>query len=194
VFCDLSGSGRRSEVLVKDRYHRIWAYTNKGKLLWTVKDPGGYRTAHQPRPMDLDGDGRDEIMAGYAMLNPDGSVRWIYHSKTVKQEVGHLDCVRVLREGKTPGDFRLALTCLMIMSLPPGTVRMVRSTMSPPIINFTGYVPDSVPTFATSTETLTDSPTLTDSGSITRLLNSKIASIRGLFFKTFLSNYYSPNL
>ncbi len=29
-----------------------------GRLLWTVKDPGGYRTAHQPFPVDLDGDGR----------------------------------------------------------------------------------------------------------------------------------------
>jgi hypothetical protein len=45
-----------------------------GKLMWNVKEPGGYRTAHQPRPMDID---RDEIAEGifrYAMLNADGSV------------------------------------------------------------------------------------------------------------------------
>jgi len=111
VFCDLSGRGYASDCLVKDRYHRIWAYDRSGKLLWHVADPGGYRTAHQPRPMDIDGDGRDEIMAGYAMLNADGSVRWVYKSGTVDQGQGHLDCVRILSQGNSPKDLRLALTC-----------------------------------------------------------------------------------
>ena len=111
VFCNLSGGKSSSDVLVKDRYHQIWAYDQAGNLLWTVKDPGGYRTAHQPRPIDIDGDGRDEIMAGYAMLNSDGSVRWVYESKTVDQRRGHLDCVRIFRQGEKPVDFRLVLTC-----------------------------------------------------------------------------------
>ena len=111
VFCDLSGGRRPGDVLVKDRYHQIWAYDQAGNLLWTVKDPGGYRTAHQPRPIDIDSDGRDEIMAGYAMLNADGSVRWVYKSKTVDQKRGHLDCVRIFRRGRKPEDFRLVLTC-----------------------------------------------------------------------------------
>ncbi|MDT8302387.1 MAG: hypothetical protein RQ760_12945 [Sedimentisphaerales bacterium] len=111
VFCDLRGGSRPSDVLVKDRYHQIWAYDQRGSLLWTVKDPGGYRTAHQPRPIDIDGDGRDEIMAGYAMLNTDGSVRWVYKSKTVDQKRGHLDCVRIFRRGRKPEDFKLVLTC-----------------------------------------------------------------------------------
>ena len=111
VFCNLTGGNRPTDVLVKTRYHQIWAYDRAGNLLWTVRDPGGYRTAHQPRPIDLDGDGRDEIMAGYAMLNPDGSVRWVFKSKEVNQARGHLDCCRVLRRGKTPEDFRLVLTC-----------------------------------------------------------------------------------
>ncbi len=111
VFCNLSGGRRPSDVLVKDRYHQIWAYDKKGNLLWMIKDPGEYRTAHQPRPIDIDGDGRDEIMAGYAMLNADGSVRWVYKSKTVDQKRGHLDCVRIFRRGPKPEDFRLVLTC-----------------------------------------------------------------------------------
>jgi hypothetical protein len=111
VFCDLSGSGRPSDVLVKDRYHRIWAYDRKANLLWTAKDPGGYPTAHQPRPVDIDGDGRDEIMAGYAMLNHDGSVRWVFKSQEVDQGRGHLDCCRVFQRGGKPEDFRLVLTC-----------------------------------------------------------------------------------
>lgn len=111
VFCNLSGGHRPSDVLVKNRYHQIWAYDQTGNLLWTVKDPGGYRTAHQPRPIDIDGDGCDEIMAGYAMLNADGSVRWVYKSKTVDQKRGHLDCVRVFQGGDKPEDFKLVLTC-----------------------------------------------------------------------------------
>ena len=111
VFCNLSGPDRPRDVLVKDRYHQIWAYNTAGELLWTVRDPGGYRTAHQPRPIDLDGDGRDEIMAGYAMLNADGSVRWVFRSKRINPESGHLDCARVLRYGDSPGEFRIALTC-----------------------------------------------------------------------------------
>jgi outer membrane protein assembly factor BamB len=111
VFCNLSGGSRPTDVLVKNRYHQIWAYNREGKLLWTVKDPGGYRTAHQPRPIDIDGDGRDEIMAGYAMLNSDGSVRWVYKSKQVDQAKGHLDCARVFRQGPSPEDFRIVLAC-----------------------------------------------------------------------------------
>ncbi len=111
VFCNLSGGRNPTDVLVKDRYRRIWAYNQQGKLLWTVEHPGGYKTAHQPRPIDIDGDGRDEIMAGYALLNHDGSVRWVFESGKVDQSKGHLDCARVLRKGASPKDFRIVLTC-----------------------------------------------------------------------------------
>ncbi|MHC4300707.1 MAG: hypothetical protein ACYS7Y_25815 [Planctomycetota bacterium] len=111
VFCNLSGADSPTDILVKDRYRRIWAYERQGDLLWTVEDPGGFRTAHQARPIDLDGDGRDEIMAGYAMLNHDGSVRWVFKSEKVDQSRGHLDCARVVRRGGSAEDFRIALTC-----------------------------------------------------------------------------------
>ena len=112
VFCDLAGRGRPEEVLVKDRYLRIWAYGRDGALLWDVTKPGDYRTAHQPVPMDVDGDGRDEILAGYALLNPDGSVRWVYETKeNILPGIGHLDCARVLRAGKTPEEVRIVFTC-----------------------------------------------------------------------------------
>lgn len=111
VFCDLSGVGRPSDVLVKTRYGHIWAFNQAGEPLWDVELPGGYRTAHQPRPMDLDGDGRDEIMAGYALLNHDGSVRWVFESKTTDLKRGHLDCARVMTAAAKPEDIRIALTC-----------------------------------------------------------------------------------
>jgi outer membrane protein assembly factor BamB len=111
VFCDLSGVGRPTDFLVKTRYHQIWAFDREGKELWTVTDPGGYPTAHQPRPMDIDGDGRDELMAGYAMLNADGSVRWVFKAEKQERVGGHLDCARVLKQGTTPEDMRIAFTC-----------------------------------------------------------------------------------
>jgi hypothetical protein len=110
TFCNLSGDALAETVLVKDRYHSIWAYTRDGRLLWSVKDPGGHQTAHQPRPMDIDGDGIDEIFAGYVMLNADGSVRWIVQSESVKKKSGHLDCARMMTLGGTPGETRIALT------------------------------------------------------------------------------------
>ncbi len=110
AFCTLSKGGHADTVLVKDRYRTIWAYARSGALRWSVKDPGGYQTAHQPRPMDLDGDGIDEIFAGYAMLNADGSVRWTVQSEAVKNRFGHLDCARLMACGGTPKDTRIALT------------------------------------------------------------------------------------
>jgi hypothetical protein len=109
VFANLSGRQRATDVLVKDRYGQIWALDYSGKLLWTVRSPGGFTTAHQPIPVDIDADGRDEIMAGYAMLNPDGQIRWTLAD--AGRLGGHADCCRILRKGKTPQDWRLVVTC-----------------------------------------------------------------------------------
>ena len=110
VFADLSGSGWPGDVLVKTRYGRIWAYSSDGRLLWNVQSPGGYRTSHQPLPVDLDGDGRDEILAGYAALNPDGSVRWVFEADPAGKNAGHADCWRIVRLAQTAEDTRLVMT------------------------------------------------------------------------------------
>jgi hypothetical protein len=126
AFARLSG-GERADVLVKTRYTDVWAYTYAGDLLWHVHMPGGYRTAHQARPIDIDGDGRDEVMAGYALLNPDGSVRWVYESRAVSMQRGHLDAMRVVRAGERPEEWRLALTLCSgnNLALIDGTGRIV---------------------------------------------------------------------
>jgi hypothetical protein len=110
VFANLSGQSRATDVLVKTRYTQLWAFNGEGKQLWTVQNPGGYRTAHQPVRVDLDGDGRHEVMAGYAMLNPNGSTRWVFKSQKVDQTRGHCDCFRVIRIGKTPAESRFVMT------------------------------------------------------------------------------------
>ena len=110
VFANLSGHAHASDVLVKTRYTQIWAFDHAGKQLWTVKNPGGYRTAHQPVPVDLNGDGRDEIMAGFAMLNTDGSTRWVFKSQKVDQHRGHCDCFRLVHAGRTLAESRFVMT------------------------------------------------------------------------------------
>jgi hypothetical protein len=111
-FVNLSGNPRPTDVLVKTRYAQIWAFDHDWKQLWTVTKPGGYRTAHQPIAVDLDGDGRDEIMAGFVMLNTDGSTRWVFESqsKAIQQSRGHCDCFRLVHAAKRPEDARFAIT------------------------------------------------------------------------------------
>ena len=133
VFANLSGSRRPTDVLVKTRYTQIWAFNRDGQQLWTVEKPGGYLTAHQPVPVDLDGDGRDEVMAGYAMLNADGSVRWVFKAQQADQARGHADCFRQVRAGTTPGTSRFVLTMCganaIAMPLAPQSVRTRRTSL-----------------------------------------------------------------
>jgi hypothetical protein len=111
VFADLSGRGRATDVLVKTRYTQIWALNEAGRELWTITTPAGYPTAHQPIPVDVDGDGRDEVMAGYALLSADGAIRWALPDGGRFQGGGHLDCGRVLRRGAKAAETVLLLTC-----------------------------------------------------------------------------------
>lgn len=71
-FFDLSGKGRRTEILVKDRYRYFWVYDADLKPLWT----GHGQLGHFPYPFDADGDGREEVYIGYAAWSPDGKPLW----------------------------------------------------------------------------------------------------------------------
>jgi hypothetical protein len=110
TFVDLDGSGFKRQVLVKDRYFNIWAMDYSGAVRWHRQFPWGYRTAHQPYAMDIDGDGRDEIMIGYGLVNADGETVWSYNPTWYREILGHLDCCRVFRKGATPADWRIAVT------------------------------------------------------------------------------------
>lgn len=110
TFCDLRGVGRPADVLVKSRYTQIYALDPEGNILWQNDHPGGYRTAHQPWVYDVDHDGRDEVLAGAVLLNPDGSARWQIGLPEEVLKRGHLDCCRLLRDAARPADMRLAFT------------------------------------------------------------------------------------
>jgi len=69
-FCDLTGKGRVGDFLIKDDYNNLWAYDRNFKQRWTVCLNAG----HYPYARDIDGDGRDEILIGYSLLDDDGTV------------------------------------------------------------------------------------------------------------------------
>jgi hypothetical protein len=68
AFADLRGQGAPRDVLLKDRYHHLWAYTAEGRPLWSFCGNLG----HFPFAADINGDGRDEVAAGYHILSADG--------------------------------------------------------------------------------------------------------------------------
>lgn len=71
-FCDFTGKGYDSDLVIKDRYKHLWAYSSDLKLLWHT----GCTTGHYPFAKDIDGDGKDELMIGYTLFDDDGKVLW----------------------------------------------------------------------------------------------------------------------
>lgn len=92
VIANLTGGSKARDVLLKDRYRRIWALDGDFRLLWTYEGNPG----HFPWVYDFDGDGCDEVMAGYDYLDHDGKKLW--SCRDLKE---HADCVWV---GDVDGD------------------------------------------------------------------------------------------
>jgi hypothetical protein len=70
--CNLSGGQRPQELLIKDRYNNLWALDSQFRELWHSRAV----TGHFPITYDVDGDGRDEVINGYTLLDHDGSLLW----------------------------------------------------------------------------------------------------------------------
>ncbi len=79
AFVNVLGDRRRHEILFKDRYQNFWVYNNKLEPLWK----GEGQLGHYPYPADTDGDGKDEIVIGYAMWDHDGRQLWS-HDKALR--------------------------------------------------------------------------------------------------------------
>ncbi|MBR1920078.1 MAG: hypothetical protein IJ831_10695 [Spirochaetales bacterium] len=71
--CNVSGNERPSDILIKDRYARLWVYDSNLELLWYFSD---YNTGHFPYTYDYNGDGREEVFACYNMIGADGKLLW----------------------------------------------------------------------------------------------------------------------
>lgn len=95
-FADLSGRGYPTEIILKDRYRYIWAFRRDLVPLWE----GTCRTGHYPFAWDTDGDGRQELLAGYTLFDPDGKILWSLDDALED----HADGVAIVRyrEGESP--------------------------------------------------------------------------------------------
>ena len=76
-FCDLEGTGYDQNIIIKDRYNWIWAMDNKLNVLWEQN----LNTGHFPYAYDIDNDGKDELAAGYSLLDDDGTMLWTLDNK-----------------------------------------------------------------------------------------------------------------
>ena len=70
---NVSGKERPSEILVKDRYSRLWIYDSDLNLKWEFSK---YNTGHFPFAYDYNGDGKDEIFSCYNMVDSNGKLMW----------------------------------------------------------------------------------------------------------------------
>jgi hypothetical protein len=56
----------------------LWAYDRDLELLWKSRVNPPYGHAHALQFIDIDGDGRDEVLVGGTMFSPDGEVLWVH--------------------------------------------------------------------------------------------------------------------
>ncbi len=67
----LNGRGQMG-FYIKDRYWNIHLYDSSLRHLWHK----ALNTGHFPLPVDVDGDGREEILCGHTLLDVEGNVIW----------------------------------------------------------------------------------------------------------------------
>lgn len=92
IIANLTGQDFPQDIILKNRYEQMWALDSEFNLLWTHKGNIG----HYPWVFDFDGDGKDEVMAGYDFLNSHGERLW-----SCNELDDHADCIWI---GKiTPG-------------------------------------------------------------------------------------------
>jgi len=109
LVANLQGKASPSDLIVSWDYAYIAAYNDKLELLWDrVLDHAQERQhvtmGHTPNPGDINGNGRDEIIAGSCLLNGDGSMLWVVPDLPALIEDGHADSVQIvsLGDGNTP--------------------------------------------------------------------------------------------
>lgn len=86
IIADLEGRGYAQNIILKNRFHQLWAMDVNFNVMWTYKGNIG----HFPWPYDINGDGRDELIAGYTILNGEGDV-----IGNIDGESGHVNYIWV---------------------------------------------------------------------------------------------------
>ena len=90
--CDFSGKGRPTDILIKDRYQKVWVFNQQLQFLWTYDAP--VNTGHFPYTKDVNGDGREEMFVGYDLVDADGHRIWslpVHTDHTDEIVIGRFD-------------------------------------------------------------------------------------------------------
>lgn len=77
AFVNLSGGKTASEIILKDRYKYFYVFDKDLKLQWR----GSGQTGHFPYALDINGDGREEFVVGYALWSPEGKQLWSHDTE-----------------------------------------------------------------------------------------------------------------
>lgn len=72
LIADLEGTGYAQNIIVKNKFSCLWAYDFNLNILWSFKGNIGLC----PVAYDINGDGREEIIAGYNVLSSEGTLLW----------------------------------------------------------------------------------------------------------------------
>lgn len=102
IIANFSGNPKPSDIVIKNRYKQIWAYDNQFNMLWTQKIKN---TGHFATPYDFDGDGRDDLFIGYALIGPDGEKKW------EKDWGDHTDEIAIGPFDPNRNDVQIAIVC-----------------------------------------------------------------------------------
>ena len=72
LIADLEGSGYAQNIVLKNKFSKLWALDASLNVVWDFEGNIG----RAPIAYDLDGDGREEIIAGYNVISPTGELLW----------------------------------------------------------------------------------------------------------------------
>lgn len=72
--CNFRGLDKPRDILIKDRYCRVYALNDNLEVMWHYQS--NKNTGHFPFAIDINGDGHDELLVGYNMLDCNGKLIW----------------------------------------------------------------------------------------------------------------------
>ncbi len=77
AFFNFTGDPARRDIVIKDRYRTFWVFNKELDLQWS----GQGQLGHYPYPLDIDGDGRDEMVMGFTLWDNDGTKLWSHATR-----------------------------------------------------------------------------------------------------------------
>jgi len=102
---DINGSGGSDIILREWRSDcgdggiNLWAYDKDLSLLWHNRVNAPYGHGNAVQFVDMDGDGRDEVLAGGTLFSPDGNIVWVHDREPEMAKIPgahHYDAVTVI--------------------------------------------------------------------------------------------------